>query len=268
MAIPFLTSKDNPLLKKIRLLSSGSRRAPSGLVIAEGMRVLAEVEACGCALEAVLISDGFGSSKNEEALLNGWLSKKACINRTSESLFRSVSDVKAPQGAIALVRFPERNLETMKPDGPPLILFACGIQDPGNLGTLIRTAAAAAASFVCTGKETVSPKNPKTIRASAGAVFRIPILEGVSVEEFLSYCRRHKIQAYRTDVRRGIPHTRADLNSPCAILLGNEGGGITIKDCSLLPAIRIPMAEKVESLNVAIAGAIVLFEAFRQRTAV
>lgn len=266
MAISRLTSKENPLFKAIRLVGSGSRRAPEGLAVAEGNRVLAEVNSCGCRIDSVLVSDGFGNSGKEEALLHSWLSKGVRICRTSENLFCCASDVRAPQGAIALVHFPERKLEAAPPGRHPLIVFACGIQDPGNLGTIIRAAAAAGASLVCTGRETVSPRNPKAIRASAGTVFRIPIVEQADMRQFMAYCESRSIRAYRTDVREGVPHTRADLKSPCAIVLGNEGGGIALDTCATLPALRIPMAQGVESLNVAMAGAIVLFEALRQRT--
>lgn len=250
----------------MRLIASGARRAPAGFAVAEGMRVLGEICACGCEIDTVLISDGFGAAGKEEALLRQWQAKGVRICKTAETIFRSVSDVRAPQGAIALVRLPERKLEEMLPGPKPLVLFACGIQDPGNLGTLIRAAAAAGTSLVCTGRETVSPRNPKTIRASAGTVFRIPIVERVEFRDFLDYCGRYSIRAYRTDVRQGIPHTRADLISPCAILLGNEGSGLTGTEYAGLPAIHIPMAQNIESLNVAMAGTLVLFEALRQRT--
>ena len=266
MVISQLTSRENALFKTIRLISSGARGAPAELVVAEGIRVLQEIDKCGCLIDAVLITEGFGDSSKEEALLDGWLARNVRICRTSESLFRSVSDVRAPQGAIALVRFPECKLDGAAPPGRnALVLFAGGIQDPGNLGTIIRTAAAAGASLVCIGRKTVSPRNPKAIRASAGTIFRIPIVEHAEMSEFLDYCACHSIRAYRTDILHGLAYTQADLRSPCAILLGNEGSGITNGECIGLPAIRIPMAEDVESLNVAMAGAIILFEASRQR---
>ena len=235
-------------------------------MVAEGLRVLQEVDKCGCRIDAVLLSENFGASSEEKALLNGWLARNVRICRTSENLFRSVSDVRAPQGAVALVRFPERKLDAAPPGQNALVLFACGIQDPGNLGTIIRAAAAAGASLVCIGPKTVSPRNPKVIRASAGTIFRIPVVEHAAMSEFLDYCACHSIRAYRTDILHGLAYTQADLRLPSAILLGNEGSGITNEECSELPAIRIPMAEEVESLNVAMAGAIILFEASRQRT--
>jgi len=265
MAISQLTSRNNPILKAIRLVSSGSRRAPKELVVAEGIRVLEEVHKCGCPIEAVVISDRFGSTGREDDLLKIWISHKVRICRAEPQLFKFVSDVQTPQGVIALVRMPELSLGKLPPAQKALVLFACGIQDPGNLGTLIRAAAAAGATLACTSSGTVSARNPKAIRASAGAFFRLPVVEHVGIPAFLQYCSLSKIRVYRTDVWEGLPYTAADLASPCAILLGNEGSGIVNKEFAGIPSLHIPMAEGVESLNVASAGAILLFEALRQR---
>jgi TrmH family RNA methyltransferase len=265
MTISQLTSRNNPILKAIRLVSSGSRRAPKELVVAEGIRVLEEVHKCGCPIEAVVVSERFGSAGREDDLLKSWKSHKVRICRADSQLFQSVSDVQKSQGAIALVRMPELSLEKLPPAQKPLVLYACGIQDPGNLGTLIRAAAAAGATLACTSSGTVSARNPKVIRASAGAFFRLPVVEHVAIPAFLHYCDLRKIRAYRTDVREGRPYTEADLASPCAILLGNEGSGIVNGESAGIPSLHIPMAEGVESLNVASAGAILLFEVLRQR---
>ncbi len=265
MKIPELESRENPLLKTIRLVSAGSRRAPEQLVVAEGVRILEEVEKSGFEIEAVVFSDDFGCTPRERNLLDRWLARGLHICRTKGNLFRTISAVQSPQGAAALVRVPGLVLDTIAPTKNPLVLYACGIQDPGNMGTLIRTAAAAGADLVCTSKGTVSPRNPKAVRSSAGAFFRIPVVERTDPSEFQSFCTQRLIRIYRTDARKGIIYTEADLKSGSAILLGNEGSGVPEDDFPALPAIRIPMAEATESLNVAIAGAILLFEAFRQR---
>jgi TrmH family RNA methyltransferase len=265
MAIHELTSKDNPLLKTIRLLASGSRRASNQLVLAEGIRVLEEVNKAGREIEAVLISEDFGSAPRENQVLNEWRTGKIRIYKASARLFQSISTVQTPQGAIALVKLPQISLSSIIPKPNWLMVCACGIQDPGNLGTLIRAAAASGADMVCTTKGTVSARSPKAIRSSAGSFFRLPVAEHTEIAEFRRYCQIHTIRPYRTHSREGVIYTEADLKSSCAILLGNEGGGISEKDFSGFQSVRIPMAEATESLNVAIAGAIILFEARRQR---
>ncbi len=251
----------------MRLIASGSRRAPEQLVVAEGIRVLEEVNKSSCEIEAVVFSENFGTAPRERALLNTWDSRSVRTYRAGARLFESVSSVQTPQGAIALVRIPELSLNKVLAAKDALVLCACEIQDPGNLGTLIRAAAATGASLVCTTKGTVSARNLKAIRSSAGAFFRVPLVEHVEMPDFENFCVIHSIRLYRADAKKGVLYTEADLQSSCAILLGNEGKGMAETEFARFPAIRIPMAEGVESLNVAMAGAVILFEALRQRTA-
>jgi RNA methyltransferase, TrmH family len=267
MTIQQLTSRDNPLFKTIRLVSSGSRRAPKELVLAEGVRVLEEVEKSGRKIEALVFSEEFGLTPREKALLDRWRfpPRNLRLYQTSGNLFQSISTVQTPQGAVALVHVPEPVLDSIYLPTNTLVLYACGIQDPGNLGTLIRTAAATGTDLVCTSKGTVSARNPKVIRSSAGSFFRIPPVEHTDICEFRRYCERYSIRLYRTDARTGVIYTEADLKSSCAILLGNEAGGIAEEELLEFPAIRIPMMEGIDSLNVAIAGAVILFEAYKQR---
>jgi TrmH family RNA methyltransferase len=265
MTVSRLASKNNPLLKTIRLMTSGSRRAPEHLVAAEGIRVLEEVNRAGCIIETVVCSEFFGKDVREKSLLDAWASKQIPVYRTGERIFQSISAVRTPQGAIALVRVPRRSLNDVAPSPNPFLLCACEIQDPGNLGTLIRTAAAAGVNLVCTTRGTVSARNPKSLRSSAGAFFRLPLIEHADVDTIRDYCGTHSIRPYRTSAREGMIYTKVDFCRPCAVFLGNEGSGLSQDAFAGFPSLHIPMAEGVESLNVAMAGAVILFEAFRQR---
>ncbi len=263
MSFPEITSKENPLVRRIRLVASGSRRAPRDLVLAEGLRVLEE--AAEHLIDAVVISEGFGKRDREQLLISRLRSKSVKIYRADRKLMKSLSEVLSPQGALALVRVPRLNLADIRLGPNPVVLCACAIQDPGNLGTLLRAAAAAAAALVCTTTSTVSSRNPKCIRASAGTYFRIPVVEELAPKDILEYCGRHGLQPVRADARTGEPYSKMDLTKPTAILLGNESQGLPGIEWSGIRAVRIPMAPGVESLNVASAGAILLFEALRQR---
>jgi RNA methyltransferase, TrmH family len=265
MTVAKLTSKDNPVLKNIRLISSGSRKAPGNLVAVEGIRVLEEAARAEFKIEAVVISENFGLAAREQDLLSTWRARRVRTHIISDKLFGSLSGVQTPQGAIALVQVPEISLDQVIPESNMLIVCACGIQDPGNLGTLIRAAAAAGANLVCTIKGTVSARNPKVIRSSAGAFFHIPLVEHIEIRDFRNYCNSRSIRMYRTDASAGISHIKADLRSACSILLGNEGSGMSEEEYAGFSSIRIDMADNVESLNVAMAGTVILFEAFRQR---
>jgi TrmH family RNA methyltransferase len=267
MRIPILTSKDNPLVRTIRLAATQARRLSSELVVAEGLRVLEEAADAGCALEAALVGDKFGADPRERALLDAWSAGNVPVRCAAASLMKRLSDVVSPQGALALVRVPPLTLATVEERPNPLILCLCGVQDPGNLGALLRAARAAGVSLVCSTAGTVSARNPKAIRASAGAFFRIPVVEGLRPAEFLDYCRARRILLYQANPRAEHSCWTFDLKGPAAIILGNEARGLAGQEWSGIPSIRIPMIPGVESLNVAVAGAVLLFEALRQRSA-
>ena len=265
MPVSELTSRNNPLIKTIRLIASGSKRAPRHYAIVEGIRVLEEAQKSAFKIEALLYTGSFGTVAREKRLLESLKSEGVRCYRTPVALMATLSDVKTSQGALALVETPVLSLKECTLPDTPFILCACGIQDPGNLGTLIRTATAAGASLVCSIRGTVSARNPKAVRSSAGAFFRIPVIEQLENAEFRSFCRMHSIQLFRADPRRGQLFAKADFKAPCAILLGNEGAGFADTQYADSVALRIPMTEGSESLNVAVAGSLILYEVFRQR---
>jgi len=131
MSFPEITSKENPLVRRIRLVASGSRRAPRDLVLAEGLRVLEE--AAEHLIDAVVISEGFGKRDREQLLISRLRSKSVKIYRADRKLMKSLSEVLSPQGALALVRVPRLNLADISLGPNPVVLCACAIQDPGNL---------------------------------------------------------------------------------------------------------------------------------------
>ncbi len=266
MSFPTVTSKDNPLVRTIRQVAQQAGAHPPDLVVAEGLRLLEEATTSNCALEAVLLAESFGNTKREAALMDAWEHKKVPIRRASSSILKWLSDVVTPQGALALVRIPALALADVAPALDPLILCLCSIQDPGNFGTLLRTGRAAGVSLVCATAGTVSARNPKTIRASAGASFHIPVVEGLTPAEFTTYCRTHKVSMFQARGRADRSCWSMDLSGPTAILLGNEAHGLPDAGWEGVSSIRVPMSSGVESLNVAIAGAVLLFEAFRQRS--
>ncbi len=265
MNVRLITSKTNPVLKAIRNAAAPARHAPEELVVAEGVRVIEEAARNGCEVRTLLVSETFGATARESALLDSCAAAGARLYRAADKLYRTVSGVVAPQGAVALVRVPVAGLGAALRDPDPLFVCGCEIQDPGNLGSLIRTAAAAGCSFFCTTPGTVSARNPKTIRASAGAFFRIPVVERVAPGELVEGCAARGINLYRTSASEGEDFIRIRFGPATGILLGNEGQGFGRRDWSGIPAIRIPMASGVESLNVAAAGAVIVFEACRQR---
>ena len=163
MPIARLTSRTNPVLKMMRAVISRNRRAPADLIPAEGVRILEEATRSNCSIEMAIISESFGENPREDELLRTWATRNTKIYRTTESLLNSLSEVRTPQGAIALVRVSQAHLEQQASSRPPLILCACNISDPGNLGTLIRSARAADATLVVTTPGSVSPRGAKSV---------------------------------------------------------------------------------------------------------
>jgi TrmH family RNA methyltransferase len=265
MTTPLLISKSNPMVRTIRLVASRSRRAPEGIVLAEGIRVLEAATHSACEIEAVLTAESFGDNARETSLLQEWHHRGIPIRRASGSLLKGLSDVIFFQGALALVRMPRSTLACLQKTPRPLLLCLCRIQDPGNLGTLLRTARATGVSCVCTIPGTVSVANPKAIRASAGACFSLPIVEALNPEVFVECCRTRRIPLYRADAGAKQSCWATDLSGSAAILLGNEARGLPESEWPGVSGIRVPMVPGVESLNVAAAGAMLLFEALRQR---
>jgi TrmH family RNA methyltransferase len=183
-----------------------------------------------------------------------------------DRLFEQVAQTQNPQGVAALVELPSHNLDTILGGHDLLLLVACGLQDPGNLGTLMRSAAAFGASALCTLPETVSPFNPKAVRSSAGAIFRLPVLAGLAVNELVHRLRAARVRIVAADRHSPSPLYDADLRGSLAVMLGREASGLPpeiTREASLL--LSIPIRPGMDSVNVATAAGVFLYEAARQR---
>jgi RNA methyltransferase, TrmH family len=177
-----------------------------------------------------------------------------------EQLFKTIAATETSQGLIALVEPPEWKIDQLFTSAS-LIVVLDGIQDPGNAGTIVRTAEAFAATGVMFLRGSVSPFNSKTLRASAGSLFRVPFVTALEPAIARAALQQNRVQLYA-----GMPHegerTRPKIERPCALVIGNEGRGVSEEFRSLSQAISIPTAG-VESLNASIAAAILLYEAYR-----
>lgn len=181
------------------------------------------------------------------------------------ALFRTLAQTEAPQGIAALVELPAYSLEHVLAAPHPLIVVACRLQDPGNLGTIMRTAVAFSASALLTLHETVSPFNPKAVRSSAGAIFQLPLVCGLDPDQALSSLgQRIRIVAAERDAQVSI--AKADLSGPMVILVGREATGLPEEIARYAhQLLSIPIRKEVDSLNAATAASIFLYEAARQR---
>jgi TrmH family RNA methyltransferase len=277
-----ITSRDNRWLKEFRMALRGGLPTESGAVGVEGPRLVEEGLRSASPIRAVLFSE---SGARHHARLAPYLDRaevKIPVLRTTDRLFEGIADTEHPQGVAALVTprafsFDDIS-QTAASRAAPLIVVLAGVQDPGNVGTILRTAAAfgaTAAVAVPSGQSgTASPFAPKALRASAGAALHLPLLTGIALPILLAQFRATGIQTLASSSREAMEGQQpllapwqVDWRQPVALLIGNEGQGLPEEvERSADACVRIPMACGVESLNAAAAAAVLFYEAARQRS--
>lgn len=253
-----LTSAKNPLLQNIRLAAASGRLTEHGLVVAEGPHLVDEALHGEWRVEQVLTTAG-GRSRYAN-LLRG---VDAEVIEISSRAFASIAATETAQELMALVRPREWSLTDLM-SSAPLVIGLDGVQDPGNAGTIVRSAEAFGASGIVflTGCARVS--NGKLLRATAGSIFRMPFLEGLTPATFVEQTRRFALTLYALTPQSETDLTDTNFRDACALVVGNEARGLSREFLSEAKAISISTAT-VESLNAAIACSIALFEAQRQR---
>jgi TrmH family RNA methyltransferase len=271
MPVRIVQSKQNARLKELRrALSSPMREADRecggegrGLAGIEGANLIEEALRAGLEVHCAFAAQGF------EHLLEALpLPVETEILLMPRALLDSALATQAPQPVAALVEPPDwtwAHLLDRHRKAAPLLVLLAGLQDPGNLGTILRSAEAFGADGVLALPGTVSAWNPKAVRASAGSVFRLPLL-AASIEECFAHLREAGVKIWTTTVHAAEAAARVDLAAPVAILIGNEGNGVPADLAALADgAVTIPCPGKVESLNAAVAASVLLYEALRQR---
>jgi TrmH family RNA methyltransferase len=260
-SVKVVASRDNAAYKALaRLASSGSQRKRRGLSILDGAHLVAAFLDSGRAPEELAVNRA-GLEDPEIARLLEHASP-ARTTLLSDTLFASLSTVDSPTGVIACVKTPAGE---RVPADASLVLFLENIQDPGNVGTLLRSAAAAGAGHVMLSPTCAFAWSPKVLRAGMGAHFAVNVVEGADSREFLAHYRGATV-ALAGEARASLYDL--DLRPPTAFFVGNEGSGLS-EDVRRAAGVRarIPMPGRVESLNAGIAGSLCLFEAVRQRRA-
>lgn len=254
-----VSSRDNAAFKAMaRLAASSSERRKQGLSLIEGAHLLDAFLAGGGRPEEILLTKAALESPEIPGLVER--SRPARVTLLSDNLFGALSGVQAPSGLIACVRTPGAR---KVPPNAPLVLLLEGIQDPGNVGTLLRSAAASGAGHVVLSPHCAFAWSPKVMRSAMGAHFALNIVEGADLEAFVDAYRGTTV-ALTVDAEHSLYDL--DLRDPVAFLIGNEGAGLSESlKARVAKRARIPMPGRMESLNAGIAGSLCLFEAVRQR---
>jgi TrmH family RNA methyltransferase len=265
-----IEGRHNPLVKQLRQAFAHAELTDAGDCAIEGLRILEEAIRSGLRFSSVFFRE---SAQSPAQRLLPQIGAQVETLLLPDKLFDTLVPSESPQGVAALVRLKEFSLAdlTERLHVGPIIVLA-GLQDPGNVGTILRSSEAFGSAGVILGEGTVSPFNSKVVRASAGSVFRLPIIHNhgkeklAKLEEICDLLRKQSVRLIATSSHKGTPLDQADLKIPTAIFFGNEGSGLT-RDlmAQMDESIAIPHTPQVESLNAGVAASIVLFEAARQR---
>lgn len=256
-----ITSPKNPLVRRFREAAQGD---PPEVMLVDGIKLVTEaLDAKLPLLEAAITSRLFGSDAGK-ALRRRLEHDAPKLHEVSDALLERISGVSTPQGVSAIFRRPAYQAADLR-GAKPLLVVAAGIKDPGNLGAMIRSAEAAGATGVLTTAGGADPFRDKALRGSAGSVFRLPTIGGQSEEQILAALTATQVVIAEAD--GPIEYWKCDFRIPTSIVLGNEGHGVPeALRARATTRVRIPMAATVESLNVAVATGVLLFEAKRQRS--
>ncbi len=257
-----ISSRQNSLVKDLRRAFSRSEPTEDGHCAIEGVRILEEAIRSGMRFKAVFFRE------SSQSIFDRLLPQLASQVETAilpDDVFASAVATETPQGVAALVKVKSFALEDALRADEPVVLATAGLQDPGNLGTMLRSAEAFGASGALLGAGTVSQFNSKVIRASAGSAFRLPVVR-VELGGALEQMKARGLRLVGTSSRKGTPAPEADLGGRLALVIGSEGAGLPRDIVSRLDEIvAVPHSRRVESLNAAIAASILLYEAARQR---
>ena len=255
-----ITSRQHPIVKEFRELARGDRE----LMLLDGWHLLTEAATAQIPVEKIAICGPPSSS--EQRVVDRLRRHGAQIVDVSGTVLNALSPVNAPTGVVASARRPAvTNAAILKP-APALVVAAAGLQDPGNAGAIIRSAAAAGATGVVLDEASADPWGWKALRASMGSAFHVPVLRSRAIDMLITEWRAAGLRIMATVPRSGTPMHDVDFTTPTALLLGGEGTGLPNDLITRADArVTIPMQGGIESLNAAVAAAVLLYEALRQR---
>lgn len=261
-----ITSASNPVVKRVRALAERKHRKREGAFVAEGIQPVWYAVDAGAAIESLIVAPGLLRDSPAEHLVEQQESAGVRIHRLSEELFTRISDRESPSGLAAIIRRTPLRLDDLAtaPDAAYVVLADVG--NPGNLGTIIRTADSAGMSGVILVGETTDPYAPAAVKASMGSLFTVDVAHATSSAAFLTWAREHEITVATTSAHAPVEHWRADYPLPLALMLGSERLGLPpeLRDAGDLD-VRIPMDGAASSLNLAVAAGVLMYEVRARR---
>jgi TrmH family RNA methyltransferase len=261
-----VTSRDNSLLRLARAVREGK---DTEYIFVEGLRLCEEALRSALEIEAVIVSEELMRKERAAAAVDELDQAAKRSAAVSEKLLESISYTKTPQGIVLLAKRPDSSEKRLAQaiETDPLLVVLHQINNPVNVGAILRTAEAAGAGGAITTRNTSDPFSPKSLRGAMGSAFRLPIWTGPTYEKMIEWCRKRKIETVCADAEAPLTHTAYNWTQATALVLGPESTGLTDAETkSASQVVSIPMHGAVESLNVSVAAGILLFEAARQRS--
>lgn len=255
-----ITSMANQQMKHLTLLMKKAReRKKEQVFVTEGIRMFEE--APRELVTAVYVSESFLEKEEHQRCLEGY-----SYEVVSDAVFREVSDTQTPQGILAVVRMPHYELKDLLKKERTHLLVLDSVQDPGNLGTMVRTGEGAGITGIIMNRTTVDLFNPKTIRSTMGSIYRIPYLITDDLLQTMQTLRQEGVSLYAAHLKGQAFYDAFDYTKACAFLIGNEGNGLSDEVAAAADTyLKIPMEGQVESLNAAISASLLMYECSRQR---
>jgi RNA methyltransferase, TrmH family len=261
-----ITSRDNSLLRQARAVRDGK---DDELIFVEGLRLCVEALKSDLPIEAAIVSEELNRKPQAAEAIAELSQASRRMASVSEKLLESISYTKTPQGIVVLARRPEASEQRLSASlrDNSLLVVLHQINNPVNVGAILRTAEAAGADGIISTQNTSDPFSPKSLRGAMGSAFRLPIWRDADFAEVVHWCRERKISLVGTDADAKSAHTDWDWTRATALVLGPESIGLTSDELRATDqTVSIPMQGAVESLNVSVAAGILLYEAARQRS--
>lgn len=251
-----ITSRENKVFKTAKLLKTQKGRCEKGMFMIEGLRSVKDALSKGVKPQCLIINDGTSLEFNTDC----------SVYTFAPRLFNEIADTVSPQGVIALCHMAKNTLDNISSLDKNCVVMCEALQDPGNIGTIIRTAHAADCGGVVLTKGCCDLYNPKIVRATMSAMFSIPVVQGEESKYVIEYFRGSGYKIVAGALTCGaVDFYEADLSGKTLIIVGNEGNGVAQSTLTLCDSVvKIPMRSDAESLNAAVAGSVMMYEHFRQ----
>ncbi|HHW48412.1 MAG TPA: 23S rRNA (guanosine(2251)-2'-O)-methyltransferase RlmB [Clostridiaceae bacterium] len=261
----YISSSKNPLIKEVKSLKKRKCREDKNLFFVEGIKITEEALKENAEIVRVLVSEEFVSKENSAPLMRAIESRGYKCFILPEKLFKEISDTETPQGIMAVVRAKHSGINEIIHENSSLIILDA-IQDPGNMGTIIRTADAAGFDGIIISRGCVDIYNPKVIRATMGSVFRVPFHFSENLADTIRTLKSRDIRVVAAHLKGDKNYFELDMKGKIALVIGNEASGISDEVTVLADdLVLIPMAGRTESLNASVAAGLLMYEVLRQR---